>query len=196
MGPRALLVGILVAGLILRGLYLTEVIHSATYAAPPVDAGFHLYWARALVSGDWTPPAGYDDPHITTTPFFRPPGYSYFLASIFAIFGPGGLAPLVIQMILGLINACLLYLLTRRNYGEVAGLIAAALMSTYWIFIYFEGGYQEPSLLIFFLLAFFLMITRAAERFRFLEFLAAGALLGLAALVKPNPLLFLPAAIA
>lgn len=191
-----LLICILLIGIILRGMYLYEAVQSPMYAAPPVDPGYHVYWARALVSGDWTPPSMYADPHIPTTPFFRPPGYAYFLATIFVIFGTGGLAPLVVQMILGMINAYLLYRLTKRHYGQIEGMTAAALMSTYWIFIYYEGAYQEPSLLIFFLLSFLMMIARASERFRFLEFLASGALLGLASLVKPNPLLFLPVGMA
>ena len=53
-----LLMFVLVIGALLRGLYIMEISRYPGFAVPLVDAAYHDYWARALVSGDWTPPAG------------------------------------------------------------------------------------------------------------------------------------------
>ncbi|MBN2561865.1 MAG: glycosyltransferase family 39 protein [Phycisphaerae bacterium] len=187
-----ILVGILLAGAVLRGLYLRELVGAPDFSTPVVDPGFHDYWARALVSGDWTPPKGEADPLISSTPYLRPPGYPYFLSLIYRVAGLSYLAPRIVQMVFGLINVVLAFLLGKKWFGRSPALIFAALMSSYWIFIYFEGEFQEPALLIFLLLSFVYVLALWTERLSFRYALGAGLLLGLAALVKPNPLLFLP----
>ena len=59
-----MLIGILVVGAVLRGTYLRTIIHLPDFTAPGVDAGYHDYWARALITGKWTPPIPYADPLI------------------------------------------------------------------------------------------------------------------------------------
>ena len=56
---------ILLLGLIVRAVYLTEIVHATDFARPAVDAGFHDYWARALVTGDWSTPAEVTDPEVS-----------------------------------------------------------------------------------------------------------------------------------
>jgi len=194
LGRKGILVlsGILLLGLGLRVCYLREVVQSPGYDSPSVDAAFNDYWARAMAAGDWTPPKGEPDPQIRSRPYLRPPGYAYFLASIYRAFGLGFTAPRIVQMILGLESCLLAFAIARQAYGNAVGLIAAALTSSYWILIYFEGRFQEPALLTFVLLAFVWTLALWTERRTFRLTLAAGLLLGLAGLVKPNPLLFLP----
>lgn len=188
-----ILAAILAAGLGLRIGYLCELVHTPDFADPVVDPEYHDYWARALVTGDWTPPPhASGDPLIPSTPYFRPPGYPYFLAAVYRVGGNSYYAPRIAQMLLGLANCVLAFLLARRWFGSEAGLFAAALMSGYWIFIYFEGELQEPVLLIFLLLLSTHVLALWAAHPRWYLPLLAGVLLGLAALVKPNPLLFLP----
>jgi hypothetical protein len=190
-----ILIGIVLAGLGLRALYLRELVESPAFSAPPVDPGFHDYWARALVTGDWTTPEDQPDPQIRTTPYFRPPGYPYFLTLIYSVTGPNYLAPRVAQMSLGLLNVVVGFLFARKWYGAGVGLVCAALLSTYWAFIYYEGAFQEPVLLIFTLVLFLSVLALYVERLAFRHTLIAGIFLGLAALVKPNGLLFLPVAL-
>ena len=71
---------ILLFGFVLRISYLSQIYNARDFSAPLVDAGFHDYWARAIISGDWTPPEGSEDPQISIKPYLRPPGYPYFLA--------------------------------------------------------------------------------------------------------------------
>ncbi len=98
LAPWCALGVVLVAGMVLRGVYLSELAENPEFVAPGVDAGFHDYWARALVTGDWTPPPGEADPEIRTRPYLRPPGYPYFLALVYSVAGLEYWAPRAVQM--------------------------------------------------------------------------------------------------
>lgn len=190
---RGLLLGILALALLLRMVNLVWLTHEPEYAAPLADAAFHGYWARALVTGDWTPPEGADDPHLQTTPFLRPPGYPYFIAGVYGLLGTGPLGIRVVQLALGLLSVWLAYLLGRRIYDERAGLVAALLAATCWAPIFYEGDLLEPPLLIPLLLLLALVLHTWSQRGGWWRALLAGALLGLLALVRPNALLLVPA---
>ena len=113
---------------VVRGLYYREAAAQPSFAFPASDAAYHQYWGRALATGDWTPPAGQPDPEIRTTPYFRPPGYPFFLAVIYRLFGVNPAAPRVAQMLLALLNVALAFLLGRKLYGTATGFLFALFM--------------------------------------------------------------------
>lgn len=193
---RYLLIGILIVGAALRIGYLAEFARGPDFASPGVDAEFHDYWARGLATGNWTPPAGYENPSIQGTPFLRPPGYPYFLAAIYRCFGTGYLMPRVVQMVLGLAGAALAFVVGRRWFGRMVGAVWAALMAVYWAFIYFEAEFHAPVLMIFLTLGLVFAMALWAERPSPGRAAVSGVLFGLSALVLPNVLLFGPAAFA
>ena len=188
------LLAILAVGLIIRASYLAELRGLPDFGQPLVDSEYHDYWARSMAAGKWSPPQNEPDPHINTTPYFRPPGYPFFLAAVYKLFGPGYVVPRVIQMLLGLVTIVLVFVLCRRLFDDTAGLIAAGLAATYWIFVYFEGDFLEPVLSVPLLLAFVLALLEWRDRPSTLRSVAAGLLLGLLALVRPNALVLLPVA--
>lgn len=190
-----ILVAILAVGALLRGLYLAEMVHHPDFANPGVDAGYHDYWARGIVTGNWTPPQPFDDPLIRTTPYFRPPGYTYFMAAVYRLTGGSYLGLRLAQMLIGLLSCVLAFLIGRRWFGARTGLIFAALMSVYWVFVYFEGELLEPVLLVFLGVLLFYEMALWTERATLLRALWAGVVLGMFALVRPNILLFAPAAL-
>lgn len=189
------LVAILALGCLLRLLYLLEIKETPEFSNPLIDAEFHQYWGRAMVTGDWTPPHGQPDPQIRTTPFMRPPGYPFFLAAVYRIAGVGYLTPRIAQMMLGLASCLIAYFLARTWYGRGVGFVYALLMATHWSFIYFEAQFLEPSLLIFLLLSAVYTLGRwmrlGARKYAVL----CGVALGLAAAVRPNVLLLIPVAL-
>jgi tetratricopeptide (TPR) repeat protein len=196
MGRREwiLLGGILLFGLLLRSAYLAEVRNSPAFEYPAFDAAFNDYWARCLVDGEWPAPQFYSNPHIDKTPFFRPPGYPYFLAGIYTLTGKSYLGARVLQMVLGLASCILAFLLGRLLFGRSVGLIFAGLTSCYWIFIYFEGELQSPVLLVFLTLLGMLVLARCRERTTYRNTIAAGVIIGLLALAIPNALVLAPVA--
>lgn len=192
-GEIWILIVILAIGALLRGLYLAEIVHSPGFSAPQVDAGYHDYWARALITGKWNPPPPFHDPLIRTAPYFRPPGYPYFLALVYLLTGSSYLGARIVQMALGLLSALLAFLFGRRWFGSRMGLIFAGLMSVYWGFIYFEGDLVEPALVSVLAMLLIWDLSRWTEKTTFARSMLSGLILGLSALVRPNVLLFGPA---
>jgi len=188
------LAGIILLGALLRGLFLGEIAGTAEFTEPTADAAFHDYWARALVTDDWSPPEQNPNPYIDSVPFVRPPGYPYFLAASYQLTGQSYLGARIVQMVLGLLNIFLAFLLGRRFMNRAVGLILATFMAIYWALIYFESELHAPVLLIALSLVFFLVIGRWLIRPALWHALVAGLLLGLMVLVRPNVLLFVPVA--
>ena len=184
---------VLLAGLLVRAAYLAENRRNPDFAYPAVDAGYHDYWARALATGDWTLHGRLEyDPKIPESPYFRPPGYPYFLALVYRLGGPSYFVPRIVQHGLGLLNVLLLYALARRWIGRAAAVAAAALMAGYWIQIYFEEEFLEPVLVVFLGLAMLLALASILAKPRKGLALLAGLLLAISALARPNALVFAP----
>ena len=190
-----ILVAILVLGALLRGLYLSELVKHPDFDKPAVDALYHDYWARAIITGNWAPPPPMDDPKIPSTAYFRPPGYTFFLVGVYLLTGSGYPGARIAQMLIGLLSCLLAFLLGRRFLGTRAGLLFAALMSVYWSFIYFEGELLEPVLLVALGLWLVYDVGRWTETMSFRRAILSGVILGLFALVRPNVLLFAPAVV-
>ncbi len=182
----AALAVILAFGVAVRAGYLAEARQAPDFASPAVDAGFHDWWARGLAFDRWTPPAGEADPQIGTTAYFRPPGYPYFLAAVYRIFGEGYVAPRIVQMVLGLGNALLAFWIGRRWFGRATGLVLAAGMCGYWIFTYYEAEFHDPVLFITLLLVTVLLLGLWRDRGSVVCAAGAGLSCGLAAVVRPN----------
>jgi len=185
---------ILLAGAALRVSYLQEIGREPVFHVPVADAAFHDYWARGIVSSDWTPPAGEPDPRIPQVPFLRPPGYAYFLAGIYAVFGADVQAALLVQMLLGLVSCVLAYVLGRALFRGAVGLILAGFCAVYWSFIYYEAQLHAPALLIPLTLGLMLLLREWALRPALWKAFLAGLLLGLLSLVRAETLLFIPVA--
>ncbi len=132
---------------------------------------------------------------IQKTPFFRPPGYPYFLAGLYVLTDQGHVRARFIQMIVGLASCVLAFFLGRRIFGPRAGLIFAALMSVYWLFVYFEVELQAPVLMVVLTLATLNVLARWVHRTTYQNTFAAGVLLGLLGLVMPNTLVLAPVAL-
>ncbi|GAB4159270.1 MAG: hypothetical protein Fur0037_26510 [Planctomycetota bacterium] len=188
----------LLGGALARVLYFAEIDDSPETSAPAMDAAFHDYWANALATGDWSPPEHFADPQIGCFPFFRPPGYPYFLAAIYALFGRSPQAAAAVQMALGLLNAFLAFRAARKWFGEGVGLVTAAGMGLAWSLVYFEGELLEPTLCVTLLLGFLSLWGRLLEAPwdagapAWALGCATGAILGLCALVRPNALALAP----
>jgi tetratricopeptide (TPR) repeat protein len=190
--PVIALVVILLAGLIVRIVYLRENMNQPEFTHPAIDGAYHDYWARGLAGMGWSLPDGYADPRIRTLPYFRPPGYPYLLGAVYLISGGSYLTPRIVQMILGLVGVAAAFVFARRWYGDRTALIFSGLMAFYWSFIYFEGELLGAGIAVF--LAIILLAVSSAwiEKFGFMRGFSAGVVLGIYALFRPNILLFAP----
>ncbi|MBP8129568.1 MAG: tetratricopeptide repeat protein [Candidatus Hydrogenedentes bacterium] len=186
------LAGILILGALLRGWYLMEIRDAPDFRALRQDLDVQDYHARAIISGDWDVRPDVIDPEIRTTPYYRPPGYAYFLTAVYFLTGGSYLAPRLIHMALGLASAVLMYLLGRHVFGRVSGLLTAFFVATYWGFIYYEGEVNDPALFVFLVACLLLALRRWAVSLAPSRAMLLGGMFGVYAIMRPNILLFGP----
>lgn len=189
---RWILVAILVVGAVFRAWYLAEIVHAPDFVAPQQDPDVMDWYARALVTGNWTVREGENDPEMLTTPYFRPPGHAYYLAAVYMMSGCSYLAPRLVNMFLGLASIVLMFRLAKRLYGDTAGLITAFFMATYWGFIYWEGELNDPCLFVFLGAALMNVLWEWEYAFKARWAALAGLIVGSYALMRPNILMFGP----
>jgi Flp pilus assembly protein TadD len=181
---------------LLRAFHLVEQAAEPGWSAPDGDALYNALWARGIALGEWHPPADFDDPAIPSHPYFRPPGYAFFLAAIYRTLGTSPWGPFVVQCALGVINVVLVWLLARRIGGPWAAAAAALFAGSAWTQIYFEAQFMETALTTTLLLLVAYALARLADRFRFPLWTCVGFLLGLSALVRTNAFLVAGAVLA
>lgn len=174
---------LLLAALGVRFLYLSQYAGSPFFWVPALDSLYHDLLAREIVAGK----AG-------SEPFFRAPLYYYFLAGVYKLFGYSFWAARLVQALIGSGSCVLLYLLGLRVFRPTVALIAAATMALYGPLVFFDGELLTPVLELFLDLGFLLLTLRAVESGSPRDALAAGLVLGLSAIARPNILVAAPLA--
>ncbi|MBF0501271.1 MAG: tetratricopeptide repeat protein [Candidatus Riflebacteria bacterium] len=186
-----------------RFAYIAEQINDPFFRHPGVDAEYNRYWARGLAFGDWKPPTGRLDPHISDRAFFKPPGYPAFLATIYRIFGDTDIMPRLVQIGFGLANLILLFTLAKRLFDTWTGLIATGLCAFSPSLVFYEGELLEPTPFITICLLLLLILTLSLRRaddstpetmcsFSVSRAGISGIVLGIGSLIRPNLLVFAP----
>jgi 4-amino-4-deoxy-L-arabinose transferase-like glycosyltransferase len=126
----------------------------------------------------------------------RPPLYPALLAGVWAISPDNLQAVRVLQILLSLATAVLVYILGSRVYGPMSGAWAAAACWLYPSFIFFNFLILTETLFTFLLIAFVLLAILLVQTPRAMLAIACGIALGLAALTRsilwPVPLVFCP----
>jgi tetratricopeptide (TPR) repeat protein len=145
-----------------------------------VDSAVYDAWASRIVSGDW----------IGSGAFYQDPLYPYFLAGLYSAFGRDLLLVRVVQIALGVATCALVATIATRAAGRVAGNVAALLLAVYRPAIFQEGELEKTALGVFLLTAVLALMTSSRRGAK----VAAGAVLGLAALTRGNLLLMAPIA--
>ncbi|MBZ0267647.1 glycosyltransferase family 39 protein, partial [bacterium] len=168
-------------------MYLAQTRGNPFFDIPIMDEGYHDLWAREIAAGDWT----------ARVPFFRAPLYPFLLGLAYRIFGdspPPYAGIRTVQVLLGAATPWLVHRLARRIVpGRPAVAAAAALLvAVDGILVYFEADLLLESLLAPLSAAFLLLVLRARETGTARRWAAAGLILGLFAITRPNVLLFAP----
>lgn len=66
--------------------------------------------------------------------------YTFYLVIIYALLGPNPLAARLIQaVIVGILHPLLVYLIGKRIFGEIVGVIGAGITTVYVYFVYYAG---------------------------------------------------------
>jgi len=130
--------------------------------------------------------------------------YTFYLVIIYAIFGPHPLAARLIQaLVVGLLQPFLAYLIARRIFVELVGLVAAALTAIYVYFIYYTAALMTESFYITAILGTIYLSIRMVDHAASPDHqksknklivlaIALGLTLGIAVLLRQLFLLFIP----
>lgn len=174
---------LLLGSLLLRLLYLSTILDSPYFDHPVTDEALYDAWARAIVSGR----------RFIDYPYYDSPLHAFFLALLYAVFGPNLLAVRMVQAVIGTVNVLILYRIALRWFGPSTARVAGMLAACYAPFLYFEGLLLKESFALFLMDLIVLLVLAALERPTPLAFWSVGAGMGLLALSRVNALLLVPA---
>ena len=152
--------------------------------SPQLDSFEYVEWGRRIAAGDFTWPV--PPPHG--------PGYPFFLAAVLKISGGSLGAAVLVQAALGAVGCVLVARIARKFFGPPAALAAGLLLAAEGAVALVDVSLFSEGLLLVLLAAALLRISPdgpPAVR----DALAAGAWIGLAALVRPTALFLLPVAL-
>jgi 4-amino-4-deoxy-L-arabinose transferase-like glycosyltransferase len=130
--------------------------------------------------------------------------YTFYLVIVYALFGPHPLAARLIQaLIVGLLQPLLAYLIARRVFGQLVGLVAAVFTAVYVYFIYYTATLMTEPFYITAILAGLYFSICTVDHFTeplpsyslhtsFALALGLGLALGIAVLLRQLFLLIIP----
>lgn len=165
----------------LRLVYLAQYVELPFLYGPVFDAQVYLAQADAVRAGRFG-----DATLLAFSPL-----YGYLLAALGA--HAGSIAPVLLQLLLGVANVALIWRITRVLFGARAGLLAAGWYAAYGPLLFFETKIMSETLGLTLLLC-------ALERFVSAEFvsgrwrstLGCGVLLASAVLARASLLFCVP----
>jgi 4-amino-4-deoxy-L-arabinose transferase-like glycosyltransferase len=157
--------------LLIRLAYVFSIHDAAFFTSLLTEPERYDGWAEMILQG--TPPA---------PPYDEPPGFAYFVAATYAIFGRHVLAVVLVQAVLGALGCGLVAVLGARWFGPAVGVLAGVVAAVYAPFIYYAGRLEPPTVFVFFvLLAIWGSLARSPDQPRWMF---VGGLWALAMLVR------------
>jgi len=124
-----------------------------------------------------------------------PPLYIAFLGSLYYLFGHNILIPKIIQIVLGSLSAVLLYKIGKRLWNKEAGILAGLIGAFYGIFIFYDTELLKNSLANSLLIGTFYLLLRKKREPDLLHTSLAAVTFTLAALLREQLIVLLPAVI-
>ncbi len=167
--------------IIVRILFLFQLKETPFFIGHFSDTRLYMQLAREIAFGDGVQRA-----------FFMSPLYPYLVAVVWKITGNPELWMRVLQVVFGAATALLTLLIARRLFDMGTGLLAGLLTALYAPLVYYDGLLLTESMQTMLLTAHMLLLLLALKRNQTGWWMAAGFLLGLAAVTRANVLLFLP----
>jgi 4-amino-4-deoxy-L-arabinose transferase-like glycosyltransferase len=123
-----------------------------------------------------------------------PPGYVYFIALMFHIFGIYSVkAAIAIEVFQSLTDAftCVIFYHLGKRFDEKVGLLASIGFALYPAAVFFSVMRIGPAPVVVLLLAIIMLyLLRIQEHQRYVDAIACGLLMGINALLEPTVILF------
>lgn len=115
---------------------------------------------------------------------WRPPGYAFYLAGVFSVFGKSIMAAKVLNAVLGTATVLFTYLTAKALLNPGTARIAAALTSFYPYLIAYTGDLISETFLAFIISAAVLAVVKTAQNAAWKNLALTGVLIGCAGLTK------------
>ncbi|HSQ65203.1 MAG TPA: glycosyltransferase family 39 protein [Polyangiaceae bacterium] len=176
----AVLALVLGVGLLLRVAYIVGQRRDVLFDYPVVDEERYVAMARALAEGHTADPR----------PWFHPPGLVYALSAVFRLFGPGLLAPRLVQALVSTASCGAAFLLARRLFSTPIALGTAAICAVHGVLVFEAYELLPPTWILASDLVALLLLVRAGELRTPKAAGAAGLAFGVSALFGPTVLPF------
>jgi tetratricopeptide (TPR) repeat protein len=154
--PLAWWVGVIVLGaLAMRLIYIGQVVSTPIFLGLSMDSNLFDKLALHIIRGEW----GHKDS------IFLNEFYQFFLAGIYAVFGPNHLAVAVVQAVIDAASCGLLYFIAARCFGNAVGLVASLIYALYGIAIFYTGLILDTTATIFLQLSFLSLFIIGLDRY-------------------------------
>lgn len=161
---------VLAIGVLVRVLFTLQMRDLPFYYHPVLDSGFFHQWANFKVDNTW----------IDGALPFREPGYAFFLAALYRIFGESFTAIRLVQALLGGVTALLVYQIGAALFNRAAGAVAGILFSFMSLAIFFTGELHETTLVVFLIVLSSYLVLKASKQSPLALLTLSGLALGLA----------------
>jgi len=169
------------------GSLLVRAVWAGFAAVDPNDGRFDdsvFYHNVAVFLSDG---AGYTHPFTLLPTAQWPPGYPFFLAGIYFVFGPTVAGARLVNVVLGAATVALVYILALRLFDKRTAVVAAILMAVFPGQIFFVSLLWSEVVFTFaFVLGLLLivMVLQGGDRQRPWWLLGSGLIFGAAALIR------------
>ena len=175
--------GIWFVAFLLRFAHLWEIRNNDPFFRnPAVDPTFYHEWAVRIANGDV----------LGEGVFLQGPLYPYLLSLLYSVAGPDFFLSRFFNAVIGAVVCVMIWRVARELFDRRTALIAAAMYAVYGMAIFYEGSLLISNLLLPLSLGVAWLSIRALEDRSVSRWLALGVLVGVAALARPNMLLFAP----
>lgn len=122
----------------------------------------------------------------------HPPGYSAFMAGIFAVWGDSDFAVRLAQIIFDAFSALMVFLIAAELFDSALAIIAAVLAALSPHFSHYSLWTSPDTLCVLPILVAVYLTIKTIERPRLLTIAGAGAMVGLSCWLRANALLLAP----
>ena len=117
---------------------------------------------------------------------YRPPGYIFFLAGIYSLFGPNDFMARLVNILLGVLSCWLTYILTIELFDKRTALIAALMIAMFPSLIAWTNILATENLFIPVILGVWISFLKAvkSQTIRWSWLILSGFLLGIGVLIR------------
>jgi len=179
---KKIVFSLFIISFIIRLLYIFEI-----QGEPFVE---HLF-SDPLIYDNWGWQLADKGGWIGSDVFFMAPLYPYFLGFIYLVFGHSILIVQLVQVLVSSLSVVFIYLIGRNFHSKEVGIISAVIAVFYSTFIFYTAAILSETLQVFVLTVLIYAISNYSDKNDKFDWLGVGLLVGIAALLRANILLFI-----